>query len=603
MVPQHLRFPEPHAGAHLYGSVEYDDEQSAFIITAEPCVIEACKRLFPGSASRRVGAGRARIPATQRAMGDLNWLLLRYPLRIETPEAYALHHTRAVEHAQRRERMNELPEVEVPPSFRGDLLLFQEKALRFLLANDAALLAMDVGLGKTVIALAGIAAARAWPALVVVQTTGAGNMLRQWQEQIGVFLDLPVGQRTLDAGEETPKARGKRLAHIIHGRKPYALPRAPIYLAHYDLLRDWKDALLALDLRVVVWDETQNLRHTKTERYSSASLLSDAAPRRWGLTATPIHNYGDEIWSVMNVIERHCLADKESFTREWCDGYHGRIVKDPTLLGDYLRREGLMWRARADDPDVALQLPPVRRVVQEVEHDEGVFARVLASALAHADEYELTKDFVKKGQLVRLIDTETRQACGAAKAPYAAAFIDGLLEAGDRVVAYAHHHVVHQTLLSRLHKWQPARITGLETDAEKAESKRRFVEGETPLLILALRGGAGLDGLQKQGNCVVFAELDWSPAIHTQAEGRLRRMGIDQSIDKILSYYLVADTGIDETIRDALGLKVGQFIGIMGDGRETEGDRALAQRDAENHLERVLAALRQRAPRQEVEVA
>lgn len=88
------------------------------------------------------------------------------------------------------------------------------------------------------------------------------------------------------------------------------------------------------------------------------------------------------------------------------------------------------------------------------------------------------------------------------------------------------------------------------------------------------------------------AELDWSPAIHTQGEDRLHRLGVDPSLESILCYYMVTDTGMDETMQEALGLKVGQFVGLMGDKGETEDDKALAQQAAERHMDKVIERLK-----------
>lgn len=82
----------------------------------------------------------------------------------------------------------------------------------------------------------------------------------------------------------------------------------------------------------------QELRHTGTEKYSAASLLSDSCNQVIGLSGTPIYNRGGEIWNVINVLDFHFLGDWESFSREWCSGYGSAIVTKPDVLGAYLRR-------------------------------------------------------------------------------------------------------------------------------------------------------------------------------------------------------------------------------------------------------------------------
>ena len=65
---------------HIYGTLSYNRKSRTWTIKAEPCVTELAKRLFPGCDGR--GRGVARFTAHRRVVGDLNWLMLRYPLEI-----------------------------------------------------------------------------------------------------------------------------------------------------------------------------------------------------------------------------------------------------------------------------------------------------------------------------------------------------------------------------------------------------------------------------------------------------------------------------------------------------------------------------------------
>ena len=68
-------------GAHrTYGTLSYNRRRDCWVVRGDPGVTELCKRLFPGSESGR--RGEARFPAHRRIVGDLNWLMLRYPLAV-----------------------------------------------------------------------------------------------------------------------------------------------------------------------------------------------------------------------------------------------------------------------------------------------------------------------------------------------------------------------------------------------------------------------------------------------------------------------------------------------------------------------------------------
>ena len=134
-----------------------------------------------------------------------------------------------------------------------------------------------------------------------------------------------------------------------------------------------------------------------------------------------------------------------------------------------------------------------------------------------------------------------RQATGVAKAPFVAAFVRALLDNGEKVLLFAHHHAVMDIYKKELTQLSSGvLLTGRETTKQKDDAVARFMEGKTNLCVISLRAASGLN-LQR-ASCVVFGELDWSPAVHSQAEDRAHRMG---QKDSILCYYLVAPQGSD----------------------------------------------------------
>lgn len=582
-LPAYLRPPGP--ASRYYGTLRYDEQDNSWVIEGEPCVIEMAKRLFPGSDGRR--PGQARFHNNRRANGDLNWLMLRYPLQIMEPEKWRAALEDATEHVLKREEIYLRPQKALPPpTFKGELRPFQQEGLAFLLNNRRCLLADEMGLGKTVQALAFLAAAEDFPALIVVPP----HLVINWTKEIRRFLvpPAPPGQIvTLFEGEYNMNDR----VHVIQGLKPYDLPPASIYIIHYLLLRGWKKYLPDFGFKAVIFDEIQELRHKGTEKYSAASLLAQNTADVIGLSGTPIYNRGGEIWNVLNILEYHCLGDWDSFTREWCYGYGSDIVVKPELLGDYLKREGLMLRRTKEQ--VLKELPPKRRVVQTVDCDRGVYGKLIQEAVEKAGMLDTIKDAFERGRTTREIVNSARQATGIAKAGCVAAFVKMLLEAGEKVLLFAYHHAVFDIYAEELKEFKPVRITGKESPKEKEQAVEAFMQDRSPVVIISLRAAAGLN-LHK-ATCVVFGELDWSPAIHSQAEDRAHRIGQE---DSVLCYYLVCDEGSDESIQEALGLKVSQFVGLMGDKAESEEDRALAQVVATEHMNRIVEKLKARGKKE-----
>ena len=567
LLPAYLRPMDPPADGRYYGTLSYNRRSRCWVVKADPSVTELCKRLFPGAAGSR--RGEARFTAHRRLVGELCWLMLRFPLQVRLSDLTLWDDSvaQARAYALRQAKAARLPPAMDPPesAFTGTLMPFQREGLAFLMQHERCLLADEMGLGKTVQALAFLAASGRLPALVIPPPHLALN----WQEEILRFLRV--------------EGRAPRV-HIVRGLTPYDLPQADVYIMHYLLLRGWKEALPRLPLRCVIFDEVQELRHAGTEKYSAASLLSDAVEQVIGLSGTPIYNTGGEIWNVVNILDFHFLGDWESFSREWCYGYGSRVVARPELLGDYLRREGMMLRRTKRD--VLRQLPPKRRLVQELDWNDAVYERLMRPILPQLtrwrEDAELTAS--QKALLADTISLQARMATGVAKAPYVCQFVRALLEGGEKVLLFAHHHAVMDIYREELKAFRPGFITGRETQEAKQKAVQRFMEEKTDLLCIGLRAASGLN-LQR-ATCVVFGELDWSPAVHAQAEDRAHRIGQE---DSLLCYYLVSPGGSDAEMQEALGLKVSQFVSLMGDTPLSPLESQEAAGYARRHVERLAA--------------
>ena len=562
-VPPFLREGEP--ASYYYGTLSYNARRKCWVIRGDPSVTELAKRLFPGSDAKR---GEARFTAHRRIIGDVNWLMLRYPLQVVPRDQarwrQALSQARDYYREREKARVLTMAPQPSPAVFAGELRPFQQAGLHWLLLTPRALLADEMGLGKTVQALACAAQEGVFPLLIVPPS----HLCRNWQSETLRFLRI--------------RGREPRV-HIIKGLTPYPLPEADVYILHYLLLRGWKQALPQMNFHTVIFDEVQELRRTGTEKYSAASLLSESCQRVMGLSGTPIYNYGSEIWNVINILDYHFLGDWETFTREWCSGYGNRIVQKPELLGDHLRREGLMLRRTKQE--VLPELPEKRRLVQEIDADDALYVHLMAPVWEKLYRWRQDQALSASARAILedQISQEARQATGLAKAPYVCQFVKALVNAGEKVLLFAHHHAVMDVYKKELKSERPVFITGRETAAQKEDAADRFMLGKTDLCVVSLRAASGLN-LQR-ATCVVFGELDWSPAVHSQAEDRAHRMG---QRDSLLCYYLVSPRGSDRDMQEALGLKVSQFQLLMGDRAQSQALSQAGANYARQHVEKLV---------------
>ena len=92
------------------------------------------------------------------------------------------------------------------------------------------------------------------------------------------------------------------------------------------------------------------------------------------------------------------------------------------------------------------------------------------------------------------------------------------------------------------------------------------VDGSQLIVCSTRVAGQGIT-LTRASN-VAFLDLEWSPAMHDQAEDRCHRIG---QRDAVTAWYLLAAETIDEAMAEVLARKRG-IVGAVTDGRRLDAD-------------------------------
>lgn len=521
-----------------YGALAYAGDR--WVLSGlEPHVTIKLKAIF--SKLPQASGGPFELPDDTLTAADLHWFMQRYPLAAPDAVIGDLVRRREEHEAMQNELARILATDYVPPLLPGlkpgqVLRQYQAQAVEMLRVTRGLLLGDEVGLGKTYIGAAACMLPGALPAVVVCEA----HLQKQWCRVIEAFTTLTT--------------------HAVRGTKPYPLPPADVRVFRYSQLAGWADMFEVMGVGLVEYDEVQQLRHgagTKddpVQKGVAAMRLSEAARMRLGLTATPIYNYGSEIFNVLSFISPGTLGDQGSFVREWCSGGH---VKDAKALGTFLREQRAFLRRTKGD--VGQQMPPVNRIIDFVDYN-SVELRSIDDYAHDLAMKASTGQFKERGEATRMLDLRVRHATGVSKAKTVAATVRILVEGGAPVVLVGWHRDVYDIWMTELADLKPLLYTGSESGAGKDRTAQAFMNGESDLLILSLRSGAGLDGLQHRCSTMVFGELDWSPGIHHQCIGRLDREGQKEPVTAI---FLVVDDGSDPSMMEVLGLKASQAAGIV----------------------------------------
>ena len=131
---------------------------------------------------------------------------------------------------------------------------------------------------------------------------------------------------------------------------------------------------------------------------------------------------------------------------------------------------------------------------------------------------------------------------------------------------FAGHREVQELLLERFP--DAAHLLGRDSAQAREDAVRAFQEeGGPQLIVCSTRVGAQGITLTRASN-VAFLDLEWSPAMHDQAEDRTHRIC---QRDAVTAWYLLAAGSIDEQMAEVLARKRG-IVGAVTDGRRDESE-------------------------------
>ncbi len=421
----------------------------------------------------------------------------------------------------------------------GELAPFQWAGVRYVLDARRAFLADEQGLGKTVEALAAIEADGAFPAIVVCPA----SMKLGWQREAGRWLP-------------------HRSVAVVEGRAAVP-PSGEITILNYEIVAAHRESLSRRRPRALIVDESHYCKNPRAKRTHAVRRLAasvNADGLRLALTGTPVLNHADELIAQLRVIGR--LEDFGSGAR-FSRQFRGRLSEE--RLHWHLRRHCFVRRLKSD---VLPQLPAKRQVVVPVALTNGAEYRLAEHDVIEwlrsqpLDLSELNARIAATLRAERLAQLGTLQRLAArGKLAAALAWIEDFLASGEPLVVFARHLEVQEAVLARfpgaLH------LLGADSLRDREAAIAAFQDSGGPSLIVASTRVAAQGITLTRASNVAFLELEWTPAIHDQAEDRCHRIG---QRDAVTAWYLLAADTIDETMARLIQSKRA-IVAAVTDGR------------------------------------
>lgn len=412
---------------------------------------------------------------------------------------------------------------------------YQKTGAKFLAENPAAFLADEQGLGKTIQVIAACDMLGLTKVVVICPAIAKINWRREFEKWGKVEREVKVF--SYDKMTQSKEVRNE---------------------------------IAKFEPDVIVIDEAHYLKNRQAKRtkylygqFCRGDGLVRFADRVWLLSGTPIPNDVSDFWTHLKAIWQYPLNFTD-YTLYFCKTWNGQFGLK--VLGNKAERMGefktilssIMLRRKAEN--VLKELPQLwwqDSVVEvdgwndmahiENEQERAAVELILQNAITQDDLSD------KLGEIAPHM-ASLRRLTALAKAKPIAAQLAGELDdhAYEKVVVFAYHKAALEALREGLAKFNPAYIVGGMTAGDRQAEIDRFQNAAECRVFIGQITACSTAITLTAANQVVFAEMDWVPAVNAQASKRCHRIG--QTKPVIVRSFALANS-TDEVVARTLSKK------------------------------------------------
>lgn len=418
------------------------------------------------------------------------------------------------------------------PTLNGTLMPYQKAGVAYAGSVGRCLIADQMGLGKTVEAIAALEYRDAFPAIIVCPA----SLKENWKREINKWLP-------------------HRTVNILSGKGNIA--NVDVNIVNYDIVGRFVEPIMHLKPMGLVLDESHYVKTSKTKRTEAVRDIAKKVPQSGTvllLSGTPVTNRPEELVSqleILGMLSR--FGGKWAFLKRYTNAYHngfGWDTKGASNLNELNMKLRQNCYIRRTKDEVLKELPAKTRNVVHVEPSgkgyveyrkaEGDLLSFLAENGYRASD---TAEHLRRTTVLKRLAAD-------AKMEAVIEWIDSFLDSCDRkLVVFAHNVAIVDYLAG---KYGNLRVSGQDSMEDRQHAVDSFQKDpKARVIVLNLQaGGVGLT--LTAGSDVCFVQQGWTPGEHDQAEDRCHRIGQENSVQ---AWYLIGVDTIDEDIYDLIDAK------------------------------------------------
>ena len=467
---------------------------------------------------------------------------------------------------------------------------FQEQAVEFIIKQKKVLLADDVGLGKTVVTITAmlrlIWEGNAERFILVVPA----SLRLQWLREIRKFINRDKFPETRIMVLDGDKQSRKR---IYRQWTEPTFNTGIMIMSYANVVNDF-DAVKELDVDFIALDEATKIKNRGTKTNKAIRKLWPDTEYRVALTATPIENGLEDLYAIIEWIDKERWRTRRYFMHKYCvmktrkiwqgrgyilieelDHYQNMHDAKQKIAGLYVRRT---------ISDVQKELPYI--ITQNIELEmqgsqKALYKEVKGEIYGSATTIDVFAQLTYLQEVCndpRLLEREGKGE--------KIKELERLLKEEyrfEKVVIISRFKKFIKLIQSELKKLPIEIITGDTNQRNRQLIIDDFTAGEGQKIIAgteAIEYGLNLQA----GGILINLDLPWNPAKLHQRIGRIRRLGSEYKTIRLINMTMV-DT-IEQRVLDVLYEK-GELFEKMFDRDSEVQIGSLLEMNRENILEMI----------------
>lgn len=430
---------------------------------------------------------------------------------------------------------------------------YQIPAAKFALSRNRSYLAMDPGLGKTVVA-----------------SLTMRTLVETYPDMKFVYMCPPFLVRNVEQELNT----WGFLGDVEHFNEPRLFGRVlilPDSLLHRTELFDELRSFIGSDEAVLIVDEAHRFKNDESERtrlllgHKDKKGIVDMFNRIIYMSGTPMPNRPLELYPILSksAPETIDFMNKERYGFEYCAGHYDGYGYDFSgasrieVLAKKIQST-FMYRLRKD----ALELPPLTEEI-------FVVADNLDPELI-AFEQQILRDYKTEDLMKNVIARDYRyhdmplmtyqRLLGLQKVKPAFDIIEDILNnTEENLIVFARHKEVIERLKEKLAGYKPLVITGDVPSDKRYAIVQEFQTNSERRIMLGNLKAMGIGFNITKATRVINVEPDWCPSNNDQGRDRAHRYG---QTKPVYLQYLVYKNSIDHRVMNVVmkKRKLGTYI-------------------------------------------